>query len=180
MRNTRVVSLVLGLSAAFLLGGSATAPPPLAGHWTARIPMGQADTIQLVVDLAALDSRWVGEFDVPEFEVADYPVHVTMADSTVELCFGGADAMFDGRFVDEGRRLSGVVQWETENGSLNRTPAVLERTGEAQFSPGFWELERAAEDSTRVTRLAADGTELRRQFNADRSKTRLLMLLSPS
>jgi hypothetical protein len=178
------LSLFIGLLAAFLVGACAVAPPiappKLAGHWTARLPMAESDSIQLVVDLAMLDSRWIGEFDVPEFEATDYPVQVTQADSVVMLRFAGADAVFAGRLSDDAQRLSGAVQFAAEDGHQERVPAELRRTGEAQFSAAFWELERAAADSSRVTRLAADGAELRRQFNADRGKTRLLMLLSPS
>jgi hypothetical protein len=183
MHKHPTLSLFIGLLAA-LAGASAVgrpiAPPKLAGHWTARLPMAESDSIQLVVDLETLDSRWVGEFDVPEFEVTDYPVQVTHADSVVMLRFAGADALFEGWLSGDAQRLSGVVQFTVEDGHQERVPAELRRTGEAQFSAGFWELERAAADSSRVTRLAADGAELRRQFNADRGKTRLLMLLSPS
>jgi hypothetical protein len=58
--------------------------------------------------------------------------------------------------------------------------AEFRRTGDAQFSPELLALEAVAEDSTRVTRLSADGAQLRAQFNADRDQTRLVMLLSPS
>ena len=166
----------VGLLAALLLGASAIdlTPTSLSGHWTARLPIG-ADSEQLIVDLGSLHSRWVGEFDVPDYQVENYPVAVLVADSRVNLHFANAGAEFKGHLSGEGQRLSGRVYLEGDS-----LAAELVRTGEAEFSPEFWVLEEAAEDSTRVLQLSSNGEQLRARFNADHRKTRLLMLLSPS
>jgi hypothetical protein len=178
MRQTPVPRLLMlfgVLLAGLELQGCASADRPPSGHWTTQLPMGDADSVHLILDLGVLGSRWVGEFDVPEFEAENYPAAVWVAGPRVKLQFSGTGTEFDGRLSKDGKRISGIAYFEGDS-----LAAELLRTGEAQFSDGFLAFEAAAEDSARVTRLSADGGELRNQFNADRGRTRLLMLLSPS
>ena len=80
--------------------------------------------------------------------------------------------------------IQGTIQSDTMSGTIDFDGRKIEvqfrRTGKAVFSAQFLELEAAAEDSTRVQTLAANGEELRTRFNTDRGKTRLVMLLAPT
>jgi len=154
---------------------SATAEPGFAGHWVAELEEPNGDSIEVVLDLGIVNSRWVGEFDLPEYGVLDYPIEVSAGDETIDLFLTAIGASFQGG-IDEDGLLAGV----------GRSPGVgdesitFRRTGRAEFSAGFLELEAAAGDSSLVERLSDDGRELQQRFNADSSKTRLLMLLSPT
>lgn len=147
----------------------------LSGHWVAEVVLPDGAPATLHVDLDSLGGRWIGEFDVMEFGVENYPVEVGFAGSSVKLHFAGPDADFDGALQDDGKTLIGAIQFEDAP-----IPTELRRTGSAQFSEMFLELEAAADDSTLVEALSSNGAQLRRQFNADKSKVRLLMLLSPT
>jgi hypothetical protein len=57
---------------------------------------------------------------------------------------------------------------------------VFRRVGEARFSETFGALEAAADDSTRVRTVLADGTGLRERFNETQGQVRLVLLLSPT
>ena len=149
--------------------------PSVAGHWMADLVFEDADTVRMVLDLGQLESRWVGEYDVAEFEAENYPVEVSLADSVVGLHFAGSNADFAGQLSKDGKILSGILHFGQEN-----LPAEFRRTGGAQFSESLLHLEAAAHDSSSVAELSVDGTELRNQFNADQNKTRFLMLLSPT
>ena len=56
----------------------------------------------------------------------------------------------------------------------------VHRTSEAKFSESFLKVEHAADDSSLVEVLSSDAAALRGRFNADVTKTRLVMLLSPT
>ena len=146
-----------------------------AGQWVAEVPVDDGNT-RVVVDLGTLGSRWVGEFDVPEFGVEDYPVEVSWNGGPVKLHFTAVDYDFEGMISEDGRSMSGTGRREDEE-----LPILFRRVAEApRFSEQFLELEAAADDSLRVATLSSDGAELRERFNADTGKTRLLMLLSPT
>jgi hypothetical protein len=145
----------------------------LAGEWVSDTRIMNGDSVQLVVDIEWTGSRMAGEFDVLAWGLENYPVDVTTSDSTILFHFGGPNADFSGR--RSGEVLEGRVTFESDT-----SPVTLRRMGDARLSETFRELERAADDSTLVQRLSSDGSELRRQFNADRGKKRLLMLLAPS
>jgi len=146
---------------------------PLAGHWVGDVPLEDGRTPKLAIDLDQMGSRWVGEFDVDAFGVQDYPVRVQLDGRRVTLGLSAAEAEFQGAI--DGDRMSGAVDFDGR-----KIEVELRRTGHAEFSPSFLELEAAADDSTRVETLSEDGAELRARFNADRNKTRLLMLLAPT
>jgi len=147
--------------------------PPLAGHWVADVRLGEGQTPTMVMDLDRMATRWVGEFDVDAFGVQDYPVHVQIAQQHVTLGFTAAQAEFQGTI--QGDKMSGTIDFDGR-----KTDVEFRRTGAAVFSPQFLQLEAAADDSTRVQLLSPNGEELRSRFNADRSKTRLVMLLAPT
>jgi hypothetical protein len=163
-------------SALLAIVASACAPShdvPLAGHWVGDIPLGEDRRPVLAMDLDRMGSRWVGEFDVDAFGVQNYPVHVQIAEQHVTLGFSAADAEFQGTIQSD--TMSGTIDFDGR-----KIEVQFRRTGKAVFSAQFLELEAAADDSTRVQTLAANGEELRTLFNADRSKTRLVMLLAPT
>ena len=150
-------------------------PSALAGHWIADVPLADGKTPKLVVDLGKLGSRWVGEFDVEEFGVENYPVHVDLSDSKVRLHFSAADGDFEGELSPGGDRLTGTLDL-----SEQKIAVEFQRVGAVEFSESFLQLEAAADDPSKVQRLSATGAELRKRFNADRDKVRLVMLLSPT
>ena len=154
--------------------GDASEPAAkLAGHWRGRLTVNEeGDTTDLIVDLNRVAGRWTGQFDLPSFEVTDYPVEVTLAGRVVTLRLSAAEIEFTGELSEV---LAGVANTRGHPDSL-----VLRRIGTAELSEEFLRLETLAEDSTRVEHLSTAGTELRRQFNEDRAHPRLLMLLSPT
>jgi hypothetical protein len=93
----------------------------------------------------------------------------------VKLYFAGPDAEFEGSLQSDRETLIGTTQF----GEV-AIPTELRRTGEAQFSSMFLELEAASDDSTLVQRLPGNASALREQFNADAKRVRLLLLLSPT
>lgn len=147
----------------------------LAGHWLTQLEEQNGEMIEVIMDLGVVSSRWVGEFDLPKYSVMNYPVEVKTTDDTIELFLTAIGMSFKGSIGDDGL-LSGVGQ---SQGAENE-PVTFRRTGPAEFSEGFLELEAAADDPSLVEILSDDGSELREQFNADSEKTRLLMLLSPT
>ncbi len=155
--------------------GNPSSVPTLAGHWRGHLATDDGRKTDLVVDLDQLFGRWVGQFDLHEFGVEDYPVDIALDGSRVTLHFTAAQIDFEGVLSRTGDRLAGIANTRGHRDSL-----LLLRGGPPRLSREFLELERAAEDSTRVEVLAADAAQLRRQFNADRGYTRLLMLLSPT
>lgn len=176
--STATLAAALG-SAGYELAPMANAMLPVeasvSGHWVAEVQLADGTNVGLVVDLDRLGTRWAGEFDVREFGVENYPVQITLSGRAVTLHFAGPDADFHGTLTADGTVLSGVVSFGDE-----RILTELRRTGDPQFSETFRQLEAAVGDSTLVERLTDDGTELRRRFNADRDKVRLVMLLSPT
>ncbi len=177
---TDIRSIRLALAAAATVLGSmasaaASEPPALSGHWIGAVPLPDGRTPQLVLDLDELGSRWAGEFDVVDFGVENYPVQVELSNGVVKLGFSAADANFAGQQSADGNRLVGVLEFAAQKIEIQ-----LQRSGKAEFSPLFLQLEAAADDSSRVERLSARGDGLRARFNEDRDKTRLLMLLAPT
>ena len=148
--------------------------PPLSGHWSAVVHRDGEDH-RIDVDLDLLESRWVGEFDLPSFGLENYPIEVTLSDTDVALHFSAVSVDFRGRFSPDADSLIGIARRENEE----PFEIKLERTGEATFSEMFLALEKAAEDRTAV-RILSGLEELKAAFNRDTAKVRLLMLLAPS
>ena len=154
---------------------SGPSEPTLAGHWVTELEEKNGELIEVIMDLGVVNSRWAGEFDLPKYNLMNYPVEVRSSEITIELFLTAIGMSFKGSFGDNGS-LTGVGHSE---GGENE-PVTFQRTGPAEFSEGFLELEVAADDSSLVDILSNDGSELQAQFNADSNKTRLLMLLSPT
>jgi len=149
--------------------------PKLAGRWVTELEDQNGEMIEVIMDLGVVNSRWVGEFDLPKYNVVDYPVEVKATGDTIELFLTAIGMSFKGSIDDDGV-LTGVGQSPgAENESIS-----FRRTGPAEFSEGFLELEAAADDPSLLEILSDGGGELRKRFNADSEKTRLLMLLSPT
>jgi copper chaperone CopZ len=147
----------------------------LAGHWVTELEEKDGEMIEVIMDLGVVNSRWVGEFDLAKYNVMNYPVEVKNSGATITLFLTAIGMSFKGSIGDDGL-LTGVGHSE---GAENE-PVTFKRTGPADFSDGFLELEAAADDSSLVEILSDDGGELRERFNADSKKTRLVMLLSPT
>lgn len=155
--------------------GQSETKPKLAGHWVTQLEEQNGEMIEVIMDLGVVNSRWVGEFDLPKYDVMDYPVEVKATGDTIELFLTAIGMSFKGSLDDDGV-LTGVGQSPgVENESVS-----FRRTGPAEFSEGFVELEAAADDPSLLENLSDDGGKLRKRFNSDREKTRLLMLLSPT
>jgi len=152
---------------------TAAAKPTFEGHWVTEIP-DEDGMLELVMDLGIVNSRWVGEFDLSKYRVTDYPVEVGSAGETIELFLTAIGMTFEGTLGEDGT-LTGFGYSQGQKESITFT-----RTGPAEFSQGFLDLEAAANDSTRVEILSGDGAGLRDRFNEDSAKTRLVMLLSPT
>ncbi len=147
----------------------------LSGHWVAEIEDEDGEMIEIIMDLGVVDSRWVGEFDLPRYGVEDYPVEVSGLEPNIQLFLTAMGTKFEGALSPDGLTLEGLGSVGEENEVF-----IFRKTGEAVFSEGFLELETAAENASLVERLSDDAAELRARFNADVDKTRLLMLLSPT
>lgn len=152
-----------------------TPTPRLAGRWVTEVEEQNGDKIEITMDLGQVNERWVGEFDLLEYRIEDYPVEVTEIDPNVRLFLTAIGTAFQGTISEDGLILEGVGRAGDEEESI-----VFRRVGDAGFSEGFLELEAAADDPSLVVRVSDDGSQLRDQFNADIEKTRLLMLLSPT
>ena len=159
--------LVLGLSTA------CSRASRLEGEWEGKVSLHEGDTVQVVMDLQKMGSRWLGSYDVPQFEMDDYPMEVVTTQDSVHLFFSRPDAHFDGKIGPSGT-LSGMLSHDTP------IPLTFRRIGEAKFSDSFLKVEQAADDSNLVQVLTPDASALRDRFNTDRAKTRLLLLLSPT
>jgi copper chaperone CopZ len=153
----------------------AAAEKTLAGHWVAELEDENGGTIEIVMDLGVVNSRWVGEFDLPAYGVMNYPVEVRSGEGTIELFLTAMATLFTGSIGDDGS-LTGIGDSPVQK----NVHMTFQRSGPAEFSESFVELEAAADDSSRVEILSNDGAELRLRFNNDSKKTRLLMLLSPT
>ncbi len=167
-------------------------PGDPTGQWRGRVVI-QGDTVEAVLDLGRVGSRWVGECDVPDFGAENYPVQVEVTGSTVALRFSGVDADYQGKLTADGQHLEGVLHDpDSSDDNITRDDATEDsrhagdqtvrftRVGEVKFSAGFLQLETAADQATRVRTLSDDGGELRARFNAARNEVRLVLLLAPT
>src|SRR5262249_23280346 len=119
----------------------------LAGHWVGDIPLGGGQTSTLALDLDQCGARWVGQFDVDALGVQDYPIHVELDADRVTLGLSAAEAEFQGTI--DGNKMSGTLDLKGQ-----KIDVQFQRTGRAELSPQFLQLEAAADDSTLVEALS--------------------------
>jgi copper chaperone CopZ len=148
---------------------------PLAGHWITEVENHDGEEVELIMDLGVLNSRWVGEFDLPKYGIENFPVEVGQDEGAIHLYLTAIGMKFEGTLSADSQSLQGQGHANDEVEDI-----VFRRAADAEFSDGFLELESAADDPSLVESLSADGSELRERFNADVDKTRLLMLLAPT
>lgn len=165
---------ILALST--LLSAPAEPPPSPAGQWVADLPSGDGQSLRLVVDLGRIGPDWIGEFDLVEVGVTDYPVGVSVAGSAVQLDLTALRLTFRGFLTDGGRVLAGAGDTMGEQELI----VFRREADEPAFSPGLLALEAGSGAPSRLHPLAPDGAELRRRFNEDRDHARLVLLLSPT
>ena len=144
------------------------------GQWQATVALDPQDSVRVVMDLEKTATRWLGAYDVEAYGMEDYPVTVSTSGKDVTLFFSGPNAEFKGTL--EGSKMSGNLT----HGAGQVIPVTFHRVGDPEFSQDFLRVELAADDSSLVEELGPDAGALRERFNADRDKTRLLMLLSPT
>ena len=145
----------------------------LAGRWAGRLPVSENRTTALTVDLGRIGNQWIGEVDVEDQGVRDHPIGVAVEDSVLRLELSRG-VKFEGRLSPDGKSIRGKF---THGGDVS--PLTLSREGGARFSKALLEFEQSGAGAP-VIRLSADGAELRRDFNRERSKVRLVLLLSPT
>jgi mercuric ion transport protein len=176
--QTRPTSAALAAalsSAGYQLASASVASSEVnfAGHWTGRLPVSTEKMVPLTVDVGRLGDRWIGEADVEEQGVKDHPIGVAVEDSVLRLTLSRG-LTFQGRLSPDGKSIHGQFTHGDDASQL-----TLTRAGGAQFSKALLEFEQSAAGAP-VISLSADGAELRRDFNRERSKVRLVLLLSPT
>jgi copper chaperone CopZ len=147
----------------------------LSGHWLTELKEENGESVEVIMDLGVLDSRWVGEFDLRKHGIENYPVEVTASGVEVQLFLTALGTAFEGSLSSDGQTLRGIGRVDDQEEEI-----VFRKSGRAVFSEGFLRLEAAADDESLVETLSDNGAELRELFNADVNKIRLLMLLSPT
>ena len=126
------------------------------------------------VDIARIRGRWIAEV-TDDRGVTDYPIGIEVSSRSDVLLTFRPGVLFRGR-VAEGRS---ALNGELVLGEF-RTPLVLERKGPAEISEVRIEFESLTADVNRLVVLGPGAMELKRDFNRDRSKVRLVALLSPT
>lgn len=126
----------------------ASATSPLAGQWRGQPTRGGGRSAELVLDLGVVANRWTGQFDLHDFGVEDHPVDVALDGRRVTLHLTAAQIDCEGTLSVTGDLIGEFASTQEHRDSL-----LLKRAGEAQLSREFLELEKVAEDSSRVETL---------------------------
>ena len=100
----------------------------LAGHWVTALEEQNGETIDVIMDLGVVNSRWVGEFDLSKYNVMNYPVEVKSSGATIMLFFTAIGMSFAGSIGEDGL-LTGVGQ---SQGAENE-PVTFRRSEPAEF-----------------------------------------------
>lgn len=162
-----------------LPAAAAERPSPLSGLWQGQIVYEPAELeLEAVLELAAdAQGRLVGTVDIPSQEIRYLPVSsVEVEEDRFHVVFRwpselrGTDAPYEfvGEVAEGGQVLTGTfIEGE------NRNPFELRRLGPAG-TPRPEVAEPPLHD------LSADLAELRRAFNEDEDRVRLVLLLSPT
>jgi len=147
--------------------------PSLEGHWVGVLNEGTDSLRRFDVDIARFRGRWIAEVD-DDRGVTDYPVRIEASRSTVLLTLRPGIS-FRGHLAKDHQALDG----ELGLGEF-RTPFVMTREGPAKISQVRIDFESLPPGTSRLTVLSPDSEELKRDFNRDRSKVRLVALVSPT
>ena len=146
----------------------------LEGHWTGVLNEGTDSLRRFDVDIARFQGRWIAEV-TDDRGVTDYPIGIEVSSRSDVLLSLRPGILFRGRVADGRNALNG----ELVLGEL-RMPLVMTRVGPAEVSPVRIEFESLPADANRLVVLGPRAMELKRAFNRDRSKVRLVALLSPT
>lgn len=162
-------------------------PPRFDGAWAGEIVYARGEfEFRVRVDLGpAAEGGLAGTIDIPTQRMKFYPLSEVETDGrSIEMVFtrwteradgsGHFDAAFTfrGTLGEDGRAIEGEFKgWLVDGKDL--VPFRLERIGEAG-------MEEAEVPTASVTDLSPASTELINAFNEAESKTRVVMLLSPT
>lgn len=135
---------------------------------------GTDSLMQFDVVIARFRGRWIAEVDTDR-GVTDYPVGIDVASRSNLTLTLRPGVTFRGRLTSNRQALDG----ELVLGEV-RTPLVLSREGEAKISQIRIDFESLPPGTNRLTVLGPGSEELKKDFNRDRSKVRILALLSPT
>lgn len=166
--NMKIIGAVAVLGAC-LCTGLAAEEVQLSGRWEGSLVFQPAEQeIDVVVEFVRNGGQARGRLWFPltadgAHEIEDLAVHgahVSFAVHDAE----GVESRFAAELSPSGAGMQGTM---TESG--RRVPFTLGRAGAAR-----------PERTVAVQKLAADGAELKRAFNDDAGKTRMLLLLDPA
>ena len=135
---------------------------------------GTVSLMRFDVDIARFRDRWIAEVDNDQ-GVTDYPVGIEVSSASDVVLTLRPGIMY---------RASLAADRQTLNGELafgeSRIPLAMSRTGEAKISQIRIDFESLPPGTNRLTVLSLGSDELKNDFNRDRSKVRLVALLSPT
>jgi hypothetical protein len=166
------ILLVAVLLSAMTPGCSRT--PSFEGHWVGMLNEGTDSLRRFDVDIARFRGRWIAEVD-DDRGVTDYPVGIDVPSRSDVILTLRPGITFRGRLANSRRALDG----ELTLGEF-RAPLVMTREGQAEISQVRIEFESLPPGTNRLAVLSPGSEELKRDFNRDRSKVRLVALLSPT
>jgi hypothetical protein len=135
---------------------------------------GTDSLMQFDVDIVRFRGRWLAEVDTDR-GVTDYPVGIEVESRSNLILTLRPGVVFRGRLTEARHTLNGeLVLGES------RTPLVMSRKGPATISQVRIDFESLPPGRNRLTVLSSRSEELKKDFNRDRSKVRLVTLLSPT
>jgi hypothetical protein len=154
-------------------GGDGKGVSP-AGHWVGTIDAGD-EQIEFIVDVdRGLDGLWIGEVDIPAQGLEDFPLDVHIEGSVLILSLTGVE--WRGELSTDGASYTGTLH----QGSHPAVPFDLRRTNGPEISDELRAMTNPDLKDSGVLPLSSDGRELRKRFNRDKGKVRLVLLLAPS
>jgi len=157
-----------------VISAACSRKPSIEGHWVGVLNEGTDSLMRFDVDIARFRRTWIAEVD-DDRGMTDYPVGVNVTSQSNVLLRLRPGVDFRGRLTPDRQALEGELML----GDFRR-PLVLSREGRAKISQARLDFEALPPGTDRITVLSPDSRELKRDFNRDRSKVRLVALLSPT